>query len=400
MTGISLRCLGLLVLAGSLLLFPAPCWSADRLNILDFAPPGTQVDRTGGADTSQALSNVVAAANVFTAKGEPACVYIPPGIYRIVFPPPPFVRAGCIKGDGSTQSIIKVDTLFQGDLFAWSEAWLPTTPGPTVVGIRVIGDKRASLIQNCFVFYDRNDEVFLDDIDVSALHGRVLFSGITKNTSQAYMRESHMRSLRFFEDGAPGFPVVEFSSQGTGSTDATNEIKMSQVDIYGANGPSFVIRNNGTGVVRGITADALRIEGKENGTTSADLMTIGDPKMQGAVAGITLNELELIDPYKGYAALRLTSSSNATAPYLISVQGMIGGGLSKGQGLRIDSGRTSVFRISNIHTEDTNVIIGPLVSEVVIDGNGLEATWTYIIDPSSQNGVSTPSRRSLSSAGK
>jgi len=364
--------------------------AADRISILDYGQPGAQVDRTGVLDVSRALANAIAAANVFTSKGESGCVYIPPGVYRISLPPPPFERAGCVVGEGPSQSVINIDPKFEGDLFAWSEAWVPTTPGPMIVGLKVRGNRLAKNLQNAFVFYDRNDQVFMDNVDVIDLHGRALYSGITKRTPQAYLRESHMRSLRFFNDGAPGVPVVEFNSQGTGPTDATNEIRMSQVDIYGAHGPSFVIRNNGDGGVRAFHIDGLRIEGSEDGSTAGDLLTIGDSVMTGIVAGITLIDLELVDPSKGYAALRLTAAHGGAAPYLIYVQGSIGGGVPMGRGLVIDAGRNSEFHLSDIHTLDTNVAIGKGVSWILLDGGGRESGWTYVVDPTSAEAILVP----------
>ena len=268
--------------------FPKAATASDRVNLLDYGPSGAQVDRSGNADASKALANAINTANAIMAKGQPACIYVPPGVYRIVSSPPSFARGGCIVGDGSSQSIINIDPEFQGDLFSWSEAWVVTTPAPTIRGLTIRGSKSATHLQNAFVFYDRNDQVFMDDVDVLDLHGRALYSGVTKNAPQAYMRESHFRSLRFFNDGAVGVPVIEFNSQGVGQGDATNEIQMSQVDIFGARGPSLVIRNNGDGSVRNITIFGLRIEGREDGTTAGDLMTIGDPKMSGNVSNITI----------------------------------------------------------------------------------------------------------------
>ena len=117
-------------------------------------------------------------------------------------------------GDGPTQTIIHIDPNFEGDLFSWSEAWSVTTPGPTVVGLTIQGNNAATRLQNALVFYDRNDQVFIDNVNVMDLHGRALYSGVTKKTTVAYMRESHMRSLRFFEDGTPDVPAVEFNSRG------------------------------------------------------------------------------------------------------------------------------------------------------------------------------------------
>jgi hypothetical protein len=389
--------LGLLAIGFALISFSAArSHSADRISILD---SGTPVDRSGNEDASIALANAVKTANLSTAKGQPACVYIPAGIYRIVTPPPAFVRAGCVVGDGPPQSTLLVDPRFSGDLFAWAEAWVVTTPGPTVAGIRVRGSAGAAQIQNAFVFYDRNDQVFMDNVEVIGLHGRALYAGISKGVPEAYMRESHLRSLRFFEDGAPGIPTVEFSSQGKAGADATNEIRMSQVDIYGSRGPSLVIRNNGEGSVRNIVIEGLRVEGTENGTVQADLVTIGDPSMKGNVNNITLTDVELIDPYKGFAALRLTAPNGQAVPYQINVSGFIGGGIPRGQGLRIDAGRTSSFHLTGVHTFDTNIVIGPGVSGVLLDGGGQEDEWTYRIDATSTNGVTYPVHRTGSVVG-
>ena len=199
-----------------------------------------------------------------------------------------------------------------------------------------------------------------------------------------------MRSLRFFKDGAPSIPVVEFRSEGSGISDATNEIRLSEVDIYGSAGPSFVIRNNGSTSIRDITIDSLRIEGLENGTTAADLMTIGDPIMKGNVNSIMLTNMELIDPYRGFAALHITAPSGAAAPYHIEVQGSIDGGASHGEGIRIDAGRASRFQMFSINTEGANVILGPGVNHIVLDGGGQERCWTYKIHPTAHAAVLTP----------
>jgi hypothetical protein len=365
--------------------------AADRISLADFGI----LDRTGHADASAALAKAIRAANRFTSKGEPACVYVPPGTYRIVSAPPAFIRAGCIRGDGTTQSIFDIDPAFTGDLFAWSEAWSPTTPGPTITGLKIRGSAGAIRAQNAMVFYDRNDQVFIDNVEVDQLHGRALYSGVKQHSSQAYMRESHMRSLRFFLDGAPGVPVVEFSSEGAGKTDATNEIAISQLDIYGPAGPGFVIRNNGTGGVRDFMIEALRIEGWEAGTGQGDLMTIGDTHMRGNVNNIRLTDVELIDPQASFAALRLTAAPGASAPYQITVDGFIGGGNPRGEGLRIDAGRASVFRLSGIHTLGTNVAIGRGINGIVIDGGGQEAVWTYAVDAMSSPQVLAPNLKPI-----
>ena len=374
-------------------LTPVPALASDALSILNYAPPGNVVDRSGKADASAALSAAVRAANSFTSRGEPACVYIPPGQYRIATAPPAFIRAGCVRGDGPTQSTLIIDRAFAGDLFAWSEAWAATTAGPTITGLRILGDAHATATQNALVFYDRNDSVSIENVEIDMLHGRALYSGATKNAPQAYMREAHMRALRFFKDGAPGLPVVEFSSAGSGKTDATNEIAISQLDIYGAADRSLVICNNGNGAVRSMTVESLRIEGLESGQSHGDLVTIGDKYMRGRVNNIRMTDVELLDAAAGYAALRITAPPGAAPPYQISVTGAIGGGVPRGEGIHIEAGRNSIFRLSALHTLDTNVVIGPGVGAILLDGGGGEAAWTLKIDQSSRRGVMFPATK-------
>jgi hypothetical protein len=112
--------------------------------------------------------------------------------------------------------------------------------------------------------------------------------------------------------------------------------------------------------------------------------------MRGSVNSISLVQLELIDPAKGFAALRITAPPGSLAPYHISVQGWIGGGIAAGDGLHIDSGRSSYFHFSEIHTNGPNITIGAGVSSVVLDGNGEEAGWTYVIDPTSAKAIYFP----------
>ena len=368
----------------------------DPINMADFTVNNRPVDRTGRMDASAALADAVMAENDRNKAHDPGCIYIPAGIYRISQKPPMFVDNGCVRGDGPAQSIILLDESFAGDLFSWSEAWTPATKGATITGLKIVGSKAAKHQQNAMVFYDRNDEVFIDRVNVEDMNGRALYSGVTKNTVEAFMRGSTISNLRLTNDGGPDAPVMEFNSQGKGRVDATNQIHITQIDIYASGGPSFVIRNNGTGTVRGFNISQMNVEGRENGSAKADLVDIGDRVMTGAVANIDFSQLQLSDPYEGFAAIRLTAPLNGAPPYLIKVVGAIGGGLAHGEGLRIDAGRTSSFTFSDIHTDGTNVVIGPHVGGILLDGQGLERNWTYSIDKTSENGLSMPVTETVS----
>lgn len=380
--------------------------TANRFNILDFAPAGQAIDRAGSMDVSDALAKAVEAANAMThfAKDhppQPACIYIPAGIYRVSKPPPMFKGAGCVIGDGSAQTILNLSPEFVGDLFAWSEAWIVyKTSGATARGLRINGSQQARAAQNALMFYDRNDNVTLDDLYINDVPGRAIGIGLLKpigSAGQAYIRESNFRSLRVFGCGRADVPAVEIASQGTGHLDGTNEVSTSQLDIFAAKGVSLVIRNSSTGVVRDLKFDALRIEGGGgDGPGQGDLLQIGDPNMRGGVGHLSFTNLELIDPNPGYAAVRITAAPPpAEAPARIYLQGYIGGGLSKGEGLRIDRGTLIEAILNQIRTDGTNVAIGPDVKDVVLDGGGAEKQWTISIDPSSRSAVQVPVRQML-----
>ncbi len=303
---------------------------------------------------------------------------------------------GCITGDGPEQTTFVLDASFAGDLFSWSDPWTTAgygflnqtisfgaKAGPIARGFDVVGNRAATGQQNALLFYDHADLAKVEDIDVNTLPGRALYSGVMKNDTSAYLRESRFSRIRAFNSGAAGVPVIEFTSQGTG--DASNEVDLSDVDEYGSYGPSFVIRS-ATAVIRDFKIDRLRIEGKENNpaNVAADLLDIGDPSMAGQVQGIGLNGLELIDPYGGYAGIRTTSKTAATEPYNIVVNGSVGGGAMQpgATGISADAGRSMAFHFPQMASSGPNVNVGAtgyVGIPIVFDGLGLETGWSYVI---------------------
>jgi hypothetical protein len=63
-----------------------------------------------------------------------------------------------------------------------------------VKGIRITGNRTSANVQNAFVFYDRADFIFMQDVDVFDMTGRALYSRVLRRTSQSFMRESHFNS--------------------------------------------------------------------------------------------------------------------------------------------------------------------------------------------------------------
>lgn len=365
----------------------------------------TQGIYTYGNDDSAALTSAVNLSNTKTTSGLPPCrIYIPAGKYLIKTAPPVLTGNGCIVGDGTNQTNIILDPSFTGDLFSWSDAWLLNYPftassysgylkaGPIIKDLSVVGNRKANGQQNAFVFYDRNDNVVIDKVDVSFLPGRALYSGVTKNSSQAFMRESRITEFRAFNSGTTNVSAVEFNSNGT--NDATNEIRILNMDIYGSYGPSFIMRS-ANGVLRLIDITNLRVEGKENNPAGvqADLVTIGDASLTGQVANLTIRGLELIDPYGGFAALRVTANSYSKASYNIDVTGMIVGGAQQSgtRGLQLDVCRDSFFRFSSLYTTGNSVTVASsstIGGVIGLSGYGEENNWTTAIDSSSTTFIS------------
>lgn len=373
--------------------------SAGLYNILELGLGAGEVDRTGHADASGAFTAAILATNKATGYNKarlpsPACIYVPSGVYLLDIKLPAFEGAGCIKGDGSSQTVINLGPHLGGDVFSWQDAWIALgTSGPTVSGLRINGAPDAIENQNALVFYGRNDNITLDDVYISKVAGRAIGLGLLPKFSvltQSYVRESHLRNIWIFNCGTNAVPAFEITSQGVGlNEDGTNEISISQLDIYGSSGTSLLIHNESrTGTVRDLKFDALRIEGREDGQSQGDLLQIGDSSTFGGIGQMSFTNLELINPSPGHAALHINSGvPSGNEPSRIFLQGFVGGGASRGSGLQIESGSYLQIVLNQIHTSGMNVRVGSRVRSLSLDGGGAERYWTYAIDPISRPNV-------------
>jgi hypothetical protein len=256
--------------------------------------------------------------------------YFPSGVYRLVAALPTFAAPVSVLGDGHAQSVILVDTAFSGEVFSWSGAQpvpseedsgdsrqLSDGPHVGINGIRIVGNRTTTHLQNAFVFYDRAGRVLMQDVDVFYMTGRALYSGVSQRTSQSYIARSEFYSLRFFNCGSAGVAVVDFNSHGdTG----TNDVMVDALDIYAPYGTGVIIHSNGA-PVHAIKFSKLRIEGLQNGTTSADLLQVGGAALSGNVNHIEFNQTDLIDPYFGLAAIRFAAPNLSSAPYEVRYEG-------------------------------------------------------------------------------
>ncbi len=390
-------------------------WASETVNVKLMGAKGD-----GVTDDTAAFATSIASVNSAAASGAPTCLYIPPGVYYINGPMlPQFTNntGGGVCGAGSWKSIIVLGSSYSGSLFSWADGWMagvyntgggtgtsivkPQNIGARVVGLSILGTNLASAEQDALVFYDHNDFVTINDVDVENLNGRAFYAGIIKNDTDAYMRESHISNLRIFNSGiASSIPAFELTTQcnsNCSGADAANSIDISSVDIYGPRGPGFVIRNAAPatgGAIRAIHISKLRVEGTEGNTYSvaADLVKIGDASMSGPLTEVTCVDCAFTSPYAGYFALNINGATASTAPnriqfndLVVSAGGGAGGGLNIGAGGNIDMDILSLSSAqTNVAIASSTTTFGP----IILAGHGAESSWTWSIDATALQYVS------------
>jgi hypothetical protein len=338
-------------------------------------------------DDSAAFKAAVDAANVVSNAGGRACVYIPPGIYGLRAETIPiFAKNGCVYGNGSQQSVMVMDPGYSGDIWSWSNAWIGTThhagtidniavntnQGPSIQGLSIRGDKSSANTQNAMMFYDRNDDAYINDVTVYSLPGRCLSVGEVLNGSIAYMRESFIPSLGCFKTGTSALPAVELKNASTGQ----GPLHIGRLSIYGSPGKSLHIHNG----IRDVSISQLRVEGVLNG--------LGDHLVQIADATDTLNTYQIriaqlrmtnVPPTK--AGLVVVANGASAMPYNISVaNGTISGGYNWGKGIDIQAGRNINLEFYEIASPNTNVTVAaaPATAEYV-RVNGMDTGFSSSI---------------------
>jgi Pectate lyase superfamily protein len=376
-------------------------YDPDLFNVRNFGAAGD-----GQTDDSAAIASAAAAAVTNSLRRQPSALYFPAGTYRLATALPTWSVPISVFGDGRERSVIRVDSAFSGDVFSWSEVWAANNYGADTIspltaqkagveirGIRIAGSQTSANVQNAFVFYDRADQIFMQDVDVFDLNGRALYSGVSRTKPAAYMRESHFNSLRFVRCGSAEAAVVDFDSQGNGP--GTNEISVDGLDIIAPTSIGLILHSNGTGLAL-MRFVRLHVDGQGGGGT-APLVVVG-PTALSSSNNIDFEKTELLNPPAGFAAIRFTAVDLPLAPFWIRLQGKIGGEAANGKGIVVDAGRSLSFDLTQLLTSDVNVTVASsqtVGGTIVFDGHGQDESWTSSIDPSSIAKVKRPFPRTL-----
>lgn len=324
-----------------------------------------------GTDDTDAFASAINAANAAFTAGASSKVIIPPGLYIIGGTTlPTFNHGGQIYGAGNTRSMVMVAPSYSGDLFSWSDAWqssntalyLGDTPNltmakyaPAVVGLGITATRRTANTVHAFQFYDRTDQLLLDNVDVWNINGSALRFGYLRDFTQAYLRESVVSQIRVYNCGTSSYPAVDVNADGAAAS--SNQVDWDTVNIYGSQGVGLALRAASGATLGEFKFSKLRVEGKEWNPKNVqrDLIRIGDDVYTGQVNSVNMYGVELVNPYVGGSAMKLIGSANP--PYLIQVAAMtIGtGNVASGHGLHIVNGRTSRFEIFGVNTYGAEV---------------------------------------------
>ena len=372
--------------------------AGEILNVRDYGAVCDDVH-----DDWQAFHDVITRVNATAGGPIRSVIYVPPGTCRIFGahgPLPSFAVhvPGAIHGAGVFKTWIVMDASYVGDLFSWTETWLTGIyvfpqwfTGPQVKNLTIQGD-RGSSSQNALKFYDRTDNALIENVTIQTIPGSCISFGRLKSTTAGGIRESNLTNVRCSDAGMIGIPAVDFMASGSGGG---NPVVVVAMDIYDARGPYLSLRHSGTFTLNQYKFLRLRIEGKEGNSnnTQGDLMVIGDPSETGAtpISNIAVEMADFLSVPAGFCAIRVTGADGPTRPVNISMKQVnisVGGGT--GKGLCLDAVRGAEFQISSLASVDTNVTLGALVQDVVIDGGGVEGAWTWNADPSVLRAVKVP----------
>jgi len=329
---------------------------------------------------------------------------------------PVFYHIGVgIDGEGRAQSWLKIATTYPGPwLLAWSDSWqggagnwpivgsgntvniVGQFTGPSITNLSIVGDRSSPVDTVAVDFQDRDDLIFMANVDILYVKGSGIRFGHENNvTTQAAIRESWFDHIRIWNTGdGPAFPAWDMGVTGAGFAD--NEIDITNVDIYGPVGHGIWMHNGGNGAYAQFRMANIRIEGTEGNPAglSTDLWRIGDPADTAPVSDVTAVNVELVDAYGGGgSALHFASNTTASRAFndrFLSAQ--VSGGLVQGNGVKIDGGRNLWMQFSNLnHGAGMADIVIASSATVGLINFDLMGVTTYVanIDPTSVGNVHT-----------
>lgn len=360
-----------------------------------------------GDDSHDDSIAIAAAENAALAlpNGSRPTVYFPAGSYLLGSGAvlPVINRPVSIIGDGTHKSYLHVSTAYGGDVIAFDEVWgnnlyangMPPAndyTGPVVKDIAILGNTTAPATQNAIMFYDRNTRGLVQNVFVNFLNGKCLGFGTTKNIIQAWTIETDIVNVQCFDVGPPSGAAVDVSSTSSSGSDATNEIKFINLDVFRPPDVGFQVRNpNNFSATRLIDCVNCRIE-----AAGGNSVEIGSSSDAGQVNDIHFVNLQTISPgyniNAGKYGLKIDTAGQQI--YDVFVSGITIGPCFSGiscNALYIGNVRNANIGVSLASVSGTTVTYGPTVGvSVILHGANNENGWTYSIDSAAVSKVTVP----------
>jgi len=316
--------------------------------------------------------------------------------YRIAKPLEPITSAMAIVGAGSLKTWLVVDPGMQGDAISVIETWLgkdPTEIGPankmvaqpdgqstgvTLSGFTLSGFRSASGPQNGIMLYERNDNVYISDVEVRHIKGRGFCSGISRRSPPvSLLRESRIDrfQVRRCGDNERGLPAFELSSDGfRPHDDASNNISITDLLVIYSSDRAVVMDNrNAAHDMRYIVITGAYIEGADR-----DVWTV-----RGSVSDLEVYGFDLNGSRNPDAAALLFEASDRDAftrpPRRCYFSGAFGPVVN---GIKVRHGKALYFRLTSNGASGTSVAVEKTCSgPVKFDGSGEERVWRFKVDP-------------------
>lgn len=364
-----------------------------------------------GGDDSSAINDAIATCVLRHKSGTRCSLGLGPRTYKYARPYGLLSVPVGIVGAGSANTRVVLDVALTGDAFSWSETWFKTTIpdwssiGVLLSGFSIVGNLLAPQ-QNALMFYDRTDCLTLRDVSVWYVPGRAFATGLKQVKTQAYMRESQINGLRVFGCGNPGYPAVEFCSEGSG--DATNSCSVSNIDIFGSRSEGLLIRNkNASKNIGHLDFFRVRVEGLFTGTPRIpyDTLVVGDTGAEyvGGIGPINFYGVGLLVPYTNQYALTIaaTDATVGNKIYELNFRGMnLGPG--PGGGINVQAGRILDFEVFDNSVSGTKLTVGAsgkIGAPITVRSLGRANGWTSSIDSSIAQSVSFDNRNNMVATG-
>ena len=353
-----------------------------------------------GTDDTSAISTAFTTSNTANqTTSSHKCIRFPAGDYWISSSTPLWKSNGCIVGAGLNHTFLRASPSLTGPLIQYSEAWAASgTPspngggmymttnrrtGPVILDLSLVADRNSHNTQHAIMFWDRSDEILIENVNLAGFNGSCIVTGQTNATSQAYIRESYFSHIRAWYCGNSTWPAILLDSFNNTAGDATNQVKMDSVEVFAQFGHGIMIRNSGSvSAVRTIQMTRIRVEAlyPYPYNIAADNLVIGDSSAAGQTDTLSCHQCELIVLYPNQYALRLDANGSALAPYFFDFDGIVGNA-GVGNGLYLHYGRNNSFHFYGVNTIGWNVITTGNTGGAnnITSPGGTESLFTYNI---------------------